>query len=398
MVNNFPNFSRLIPKSESILSASSMESVFSMANLKQAPQNGKTESTGKDLVDKIWKDEAKPPVAADIKFKMANNGECVPTPANEQSIACGKAATELLAKKNDESPVNPAEKPGLAVGKSMNAPDYGKKFPQNETITVVPLATSTATPIAVVEEKAKVELKQNGQKNIGVASPLLNLKTMMAARAATKPVEQPKPKIPDPMPIAAKSKVVISYVDNDSVYVRPANVNAQVVADSLKYAKKANRLSALPSRSDLVLAPFDGGYYRAVVIKADTMEEIHVAFIDFGNKEKIKLDELKEMSHELAAPKRLVTKISMKPLPEKLEKQKVLKLMKKLCQEDTEVTIDFDEKSSLKEALCDIILPNGRTHYDELIAAMTSPKVAEAEQKPVKENTKVLHDVRIFHF
>lgn len=116
-----------------------------------------------------------------------------------------------------------------------------------------------------------------------------------------------------------KAKVYITHVvNNKKVFVRSAHTN-----DNLKYlklmkmvsngTKKSSPVLALPLIGNIIAAPYDRVYYRAMVLSANkSSRELSVNFIDFGNTETIKLSEARYLSQNLQVIKPMIMHISLK--------------------------------------------------------------------------------------
>lgn len=219
------------------------------------------------------------------------------------------------------------------------------------------------------------------------------------------PIKQ-KPAIPASETINPNDKVVISSVsDIHTVFVRPklANENFQKILDEGDSdAALGKKLTELPERSDMVLAPYENHYFRAIIMKAESkVQPIQVAFIDFGNADEIMFDDLKEISSSLAAHKRVITKISLKPLPDQLKADEVLSYLDKAGVNGIEFTIQFDSDVPIKQAVCDLILPNGKSYLDEIIALKTAQPerplspILEVESNVVRRSVSIPNGICI---
>lgn len=88
--------------------------------------------------------------------------------------------------------------------------------------------------------------------------------------------------------IPDNTEVFITHVrSHRQVYIRSALTNdeyAKLITEVEEASKTQPKLTAYPSRNDVVMAPFDGMYYRAMVINCDKAGGmVKVGFIDFGN-------------------------------------------------------------------------------------------------------------------
>lgn len=100
------------------------------------------------------------------------------------------------------------------------------------------------------------------------------------------------------------SEVYITHVKNQSwVYIRSTATNDEfqkliIAVDTA--SKSEPKLKNYPSREDIVMAPFEGVYYRAMVIRSDKdAGTVRVAYFDFGNSEVVAFSSLRELPMEL---------------------------------------------------------------------------------------------------
>lgn len=72
--------------------------------------------------------------------------------------------------------------------------------------------------------------------------------------------------------------------------------NSQLAEKVHKAALKASKLTVYPYINEIVIAPFKGRYYRAIVIKSDKLGgNIKVGFIDNGTATDVVLDDIKKL-------------------------------------------------------------------------------------------------------
>lgn len=88
--------------------------------------------------------------------------------------------------------------------------------------------------------------------------------------------------------IPDNTEVFITHVrSHRQVYIRSALTNdeyAKLITEVGEACQTQPKLTAYPNRNDVVMAPFDGMYYRACVINCDKAGGmVKVGFIDFGN-------------------------------------------------------------------------------------------------------------------
>lgn len=149
------------------------------------------------------------------------------------------------------------------------------------------------------------------------------------------------------LPIELTRIVKITFVVNQRMlFVRPSDAYADAafvkcINDTVKYAKKAENLKLMPKIGELVLAPCDNYYQRAIVLKKIPKDDqVAVAFIDFGNIEVIESATLKKISPELKQIKRFATKIILKDVNQDYLCDKALQYLYNLMVFDIELTIE----------------------------------------------------------
>lgn len=259
---------------------------------------------------------------------------------------------------------------------------------------ISPKKSLIASPSANDKTPVKnVKADDSNESKLATPSTPLRQRSFLASRNTP---NNAKPAIPESEPISCADKVVISSVsDIHSVYVRPEHANEsfqKIIGVGVGMAKSGKRLTELPETNDLVMAPYENRYYRAAVIKVEPkIQPILVAFIDFGNAEEVKFDDIREIGQELAACKKVITKIKLKPIPEQLKADEVLSFLDTAVEKGITFTIQFD--SPIKEAACDLILPNGKSYIDEILAVKSSPKKKKplATIPEVAENSNVVY-------
>lgn len=105
-------------------------------------------------------------------------------------------------------------------------------------------------------------------------------------------------------PMELKLVIKITCVVNQRMlFARPGDAYTDTafvkcINDTVKYANNAKNLKLLPEVGELVLAPFDNYYQRAMVLKHISTDDVAVAFIDFGNIEVLEFTKFKKISPE----------------------------------------------------------------------------------------------------
>lgn len=128
--------------------------------------------------------------------------------------------------------------------------------------------------------------------------------------------------------IPNNSEVFITHVRNhQSVYIRSAITNdeyAKLITEVEEAAKTQPKLNVYPNRQDIVMAPFEGMYYRAMVINTDKDSgTVKVGFIDFGNSDEVRFAHMKSLPEELRTHRRLIIMVNLKNLNGEYEPNEV---------------------------------------------------------------------------
>lgn len=152
-----------------------------------------------------------------------------------------------------------------------------------------------------------------------------------------------------------------SFVDFKTVYVRPSNPEddkkfIKLMNDVSKAAKTSGSLTTAKSGL-LVLAPFEMIYHRALILKLLNQNEAIVAFIDFGNVDKVEIAKMKQLPAELKKSPRMATRFVLKNVPDAMMNDDALKVLFHLLNLSLEATVRFDEPYALGETECELTTP-----------------------------------------
>lgn len=146
------------------------------------------------------------------------------------------------------------------------------------------------------------------------ASPARVTEIRSDANVVSPPVPRPAASVTRNDEFKNGSKVRLVYAGNHySAYIRSSASDVEysnILGRVAEAAVNASKLTELPKRNDMVSAPFLGDYYRAVIVKAESMEQpIRVAFLDFGNVDTVTFDDLRELDDDLKNAKRFTFRI-----------------------------------------------------------------------------------------
>lgn len=142
--------------------------------------------------------------------------------------------------------------------------------------------------------------------------------------------------------ISNGSEVLITHVRSyQTAYIRSVAANdvyTKLLNDTAAAALTASHLKAYPCpKQDYVLAPYEGIYYRALVLSVNELiGSVRIAFIDFGNQEDVPFDTLKVFPNELKERPRLTLMIQLKNVRDDPDVKKAL-AMKHYLEEISEL-------------------------------------------------------------
>lgn len=160
----------------------------------------------------------------------------------------------------------------------------------------------------------KMHATTNGNNNAAAA---------VAPQSSTTPAAI---SLPTTQRIPNDAEVFITYVrSHQKIYIRSVatdNAYKALMNDVFETALIAPPLQSRPETDSnvLVLAPYDGIYYRGLVLPSSTTARtVRVAFIDFGNTEDVPFDKLKVLPDELCQRPRLTLLVNLKNVSDDLE-------------------------------------------------------------------------------
>lgn len=186
-------------------------------------------------------------------------------------------------------------------------------------------------------------------------------KDVTEAEYTYSPFELPVKKIKD-------SAKLTCIVNPKHLFVRPADKESEIeflllMTEAIKYSSTAKVLEEFVCGS-LILAPFDELYYRAILMKIEDKENAIVAFVDYGNVCRVKLNELKTISEKLKQFPRFASKIILKNVSNHLFNAKVSTNLMKLMAKDEKLKIKFTDYEFVSgKTECELI-----TEYNEYLS------------------------------
>lgn len=236
-----------------------------------------------------------------------------------------------------------------------------------------------------------------------------NAETKIKTEETLLPVKQPTASVVVNEQVQNGEKVRLVFASNHySGYVRSAASDAeffdllQRVAVS---AQNAAKLTELPKRNEMVSAPFLGDYYRAIIVKAESIDlPIRVAFLDFGNIDAVKFDDLRALEDDLKNAKRFTFRIFFDGVDRETSNDEGLELLKQVeLETKTSFSIYSSSNSPVivkdslvklvntktKECLNDKLTPTKASKSSPAEPESPTPKTPPATVSPISPSKKV---------
>lgn len=136
--------------------------------------------------------------------------------------------------------------------------------------------------------------------------------------------------------------------DDDIRYLKLLN-------DCADYEPTAKPFTVMPEKYQMVLAEFLGSHYRALVLKAKSEMLIEVMFVDFGNKEKKTLDELKVLRDDLRQPDLKTYRVRMAGVDTKLNNDRVMDYLNELFDENKTLKLVYENEQAIASSPVNLI-------------------------------------------
>lgn len=155
-----------------------------------------------------------------------------------------------------------------------------------------------------------------------------------------------------PFPESGTNVVLSAVLDHRSFYIRSLSepYNNEYIKDAndiADYSLTAKLLTKLPERGDIILAEFEGAYYRALALNVTDANHIKVAYVDFGNTAEKRLNDLREITDELRQRKRFTHKIVLENVPKIMLNEKCLDYLHELVNELKSLKIQHTEQRNV---------------------------------------------------
>lgn len=242
-----------------------------------------------------------------------------------RKLVPSKSIQNLFASRTNLRMVSPK-----AVRKSIDSPDGRPKAEdqQQRTKFASPIVTNGVKAATLEEKDEPVKTPPKA-----VTSP----RERFLAMASAQPKVEPSSAKPVEDFIRNDSEVIITHVVNHaSVYIYSVAASAEyeeLITKVHQAAKTAPKLSSYPERHDLVIAPFDDVYYRAMVVSCNKdAETVKVGYIDFGNLGEVPFVSLRALSQDLKDHRRLTHKVGLTGIPSEVNEAEATKLKSHLAE------------------------------------------------------------------
>lgn len=172
---------------------------------------------------------------------------------------------------------------------------------------------------------------------------------------------------------------ITAIVDHKTIFLRSFETKDNVkylkyLNDVLESSKTAMPLNQIPKTGDIVLAEFQGAYYRAVVAQVEE-DYVVVAFVEFGNLEKMPLSNLKELRADLKYMKQFIFKAHLPDLNADLKSDQCLVYLHDLLADYTPLKFIGKEKTiSSKGILCELRVSSTNESVNGMVNKLNSIK------------------------
>lgn len=213
-------------------------------------------------------------------------------------------------------------------------------------IVIVSEATSNSKTRSLPAKPpiAKVP-KVNLQKRL--ANLTISAKTIESTHKA-QPVHRERPKNNAPY--------MITHIHNHhTVSIRSMERNddtlyLKLLNDCADYEQTAKPFTEMPVKGQMVLAEFMGSHYRAHVLKVKSEIHIEVMFVDFGNKEKKTLSELKVLRADLGQSEVRTYRVRMAGVDTKRNNDRVMNYLNDLLDECKTLKLVYKNKNDIESS------------------------------------------------
>ncbi|XP_054729737.1 protein vreteno [Anastrepha obliqua] len=157
--------------------------------------------------------------------------------------------------------------------------------------------------------------------------------------------------------------------------------DVQIAGNSIK------KLTSLPRCGQIVIADFEGQFNRAMVLNSDNEQRIKLVYIDYGNLDARKYEDLYEAPEQFVSQQRLAVPVILKDVPEMYMTEEIRKFMYSYL-DGIDLVIKYDSEN-------DYLAVEG-VHKVELIDATTNQNFNKMVSKLCKPKEPVGQDEAYF--
>lgn len=149
---------------------------------------------------------------------------------------------------------------------------------------------------------------------------------------------------------------MITHIHNHhTVSVRSMEQNddklyLNLLKDCADYEPTAKPFTVMPEKGQMVLAEFLGTYYRALVLNAKSERHIDVRFVDFGNKEKKTLAELKILRADLGLLELRTYRVRLAGVDTKLKNDSVMNYLNDLLDACKTLKLVYENEEAIESS------------------------------------------------
>lgn len=186
----------------------------------------------------------------------------------------------------------------------------------------------------------------------------------------------------------SNSKVKITcIIDHRNIFVRLIDENKFIsfMNDVAKYAQTAEKLKN-PMEGMMAIASFEGIPNRVLLLKKENSEYMIVAFIDFGNVGRVKINDLKCICGKLRMQPRFANKVVLRDVTKTLYNVESLTILQEILIKDVESILIFDDDTFI----------SGKTECT--LIPKYSSKSINLVIKELNEYSLIKQDRNLFHY
>lgn len=160
--------------------------------------------------------------------------------------------------------------------------------------------------------------------------------------------------------------------------------------------KSAPKLTEYPNKNDIVAAPFEGQYYRAMVVNVNEDKgEVKVGFVDYGNTAVVPFKTLRDIPKDLKEHRRLTIRVHLKGLDSELsanESNELKGVLQRYVDAEKVFKLKSDEKEIKAKSEIELIDEIDNKSVNEMLAKKTTKryKLSDIVAKEVNDTNKEL--------